>query len=247
DNDTELAGDALAAQHSQKENRNRIKESKTNNESSEKDNDTELTDNVFADHDSQKENRSETKKTKTKDELVKKSSKKDKGTEFTDNAFADHGFQKENRSGSKKSKMDTKYAKKSLEKNKKNKGNELANKQVSQKENLNQTQDLQKTPIDAIRKTQDVDLDSIVVDVIDIYEGVVQNGYGSVYIYKELANHYFFKNEMEKAVKWYEQLFDITKDLESIYFFRFGDALNKIGKTEKGKAMKEKFYQLVDQ
>ncbi|MGO4773888.1 hypothetical protein ACEN2I_19755, partial [Flavobacterium sp. W22_SRS_FK3] len=76
DNYTEFSDNTVETQNPHKENRKRIKKSKTDTESSEKNSNTELTDNVLADHDSQKENRSGTKKIKTDDELVKKSSKK---------------------------------------------------------------------------------------------------------------------------------------------------------------------------
>lgn len=88
--------------------------------------------------------------------------------------------------------------------------------------------------------------DFILVNVSDVYERVAKKGYKSAYMFKEIANNCYFKDQMEKAVKWYEQLFAVSKDLEPIYYFRFGDALKKIGKTEKGNAMIEKFNQLVE-
>lgn len=52
---------------------------------------------------------------------------------------------------------------------------------------------------------------------------------------------------MEKAARWYEELFAMTTDLEPVFYFRFGDALKKTGKTERGNTMVEKFNQLSDQ
>jgi len=39
------------------------------------------------------------------------------------------------------------------------------------------------------------------------YEQVVKEGYGTPFIYKELANAHYFKNNYEQAKKWYEILF----------------------------------------
>lgn len=89
--------------------------------------------------------------------------------------------------------------------------------------------------------------DHILINIIDIYERVAEKGYQSIYLFKELGNHYFFKNQMEKAARWYEELFAMTTDLEPVYYYRFGDALKKTGKTERGNAMVEKFNQLSDQ
>lgn len=89
--------------------------------------------------------------------------------------------------------------------------------------------------------------DHLFINIIDIYERVAEKGYQSIYLFKELGNYYFFKNQMEKAARWYEELFAMTTDLEPVYYYRFGDALKKTGKTERGNAMVEKFNQLSDQ
>lgn len=49
------------------------------------------------------------------------------------------------------------------------------------------------------------------VDVVKVYEQVVKEGYGTPAIYKKLANTYYFKNEYQKAKKWFEKLFDVEK------------------------------------
>ena len=45
------------------------------------------------------------------------------------------------------------------------------------------------------------------IDKLRVYEKVVEDGYGTTYVYTELANGYYFKNEYEKAKKWFEELF----------------------------------------
>ncbi|MEO8254170.1 MAG: hypothetical protein ABI554_07240 [Flavobacterium sp.] len=88
--------------------------------------------------------------------------------------------------------------------------------------------------------------DYVLVNVGAVYERVAQKGYKSVYMFREMANGFYFKNQMEKAVKWYEELFAMTKDVEAVYYFRYGDALKKIGKTAEGNAMIEKFNKMVE-
>jgi hypothetical protein len=89
--------------------------------------------------------------------------------------------------------------------------------------------------------------DHIFINIIDVYERVAEKGYKSIYIFKEIANYYFFNNQMEKAARWYEELFAMTNNLDPVYYFRFGDALKKTGKTERGNAMVEKFNKSEDQ
>lgn len=87
--------------------------------------------------------------------------------------------------------------------------------------------------------------DFILINVVSVYERVLEKGYKSAYMFQKVADYYYFKNQMEKAVKWYEELFAMKNDIEPMYYYRLGNALLKIGKTEKGNAMIEKFNQLV--
>ncbi len=89
--------------------------------------------------------------------------------------------------------------------------------------------------------------DFILVNVVYVYERVLEKGYQSAFMFREVANYYYFKGQMEKAAKWYEALFAMPNEkLEPIYYFRFGDALKKTGKTQKGNELVEKFNQLVE-
>ncbi len=89
-------------------------------------------------------------------------------------------------------------------------------------------------------------VDHININVMDIYERVADKGYQSIFMFKELANYFYFNKQMEKAVKWYEELFAMTNDLAPEYYFRFGDALRKTGKTQRGEELVEKFNQLTE-
>ncbi|WPR70158.1 hypothetical protein SLW70_09365 [Flavobacterium sp. NG2] len=102
-------------------------------------------------------------------------------------------------------------------------------------------------PIEVVKNSPTREkVDHININVMDIYERVAEKGYKSAYLYRELANYFFFKKEMAKAAKWYEELFLMTPDLEPVYYFRFGDALRKTGKTQRGEELVEKFNKLTE-
>lgn len=92
---------------------------------------------------------------------------------------------------------------------------------------------------------QRVGPDFILVRVVEVYERVLRKGYKSAYMLKEVANFYYFKDQMDEAVKWYEELFAMTNDLAPVFYYRFGYALKKTGNAERGDAMVEKFNQLT--
>lgn len=101
-------------------------------------------------------------------------------------------------------------------------------------------------PVEVKSEPQKEKRDFILVNVVYVYERVLEKGYKSDFMFKKVADHYYFKNQMEKAAKWYEELFAITNDLEPIYHFRFGDALKKTGNTTKGNILIEKFNKLME-
>src|SRR5690606_19996695 len=60
------------------------------------------------------------------------------------------------------------------------------------------------------RKT-DVNKD---IDVVRVYERVVKEGYGTSFIYKELATAYYFKSEYGKALIWFQKLIVVDKNID---------------------------------
>lgn len=85
---------------------------------------------------------------------------------------------------------------------------------------------------------------SVVINVIATYERIAKKGYKSVDLFQKIADSYFYKGDMETAVRWYEKLFDLTEKLDTIYYYRFGTALQKVGKAAKSEKMIKKFRQL---
>jgi outer membrane protein OmpA-like peptidoglycan-associated protein/tetratricopeptide (TPR) repeat protein len=83
----------------------------------------------------------------------------------------------------------------------------------------------------------------IYVDAIKTYEKVASKGYKSVDMFQKLGNACYFNAELEKAAKWYGELFAMTSDLDSEYFFRYAQSLKSIGEIVKANEMLEKFHQ----
>ena len=63
------------------------------------------------------------------------------------------------------------------------------------------------------------------IDAIDIYEKVAEKGYKSVELFEKLANAYYFNGELDKASKWYGELFALNEDVDPEYYFRYAQAL----------------------
>ena len=81
------------------------------------------------------------------------------------------------------------------------------------------------------------------IDAIKTYERVAEKGYKSVDMLKKLGNSYYFNSDLNKAAKWYGELFAMTSDLESEYYYRYAQSLKSIGQNDKANQMMEKFNQ----
>ena len=100
----------------------------------------------------------------------------------------------------------------------------------------------QKTKITAADKKYD---NYAYVDAIKTYERVAEKGYKSVDMFQKLANAYYYNGELDKAVKWYEELFTMAteKDLEPEYYYRYAQSLRSTGQNGKANEILEKFIQ----
>lgn len=63
------------------------------------------------------------------------------------------------------------------------------------------------------------------IDAIQIYEKVADKGYKSAELFKKLGNSYYFNAELDKASKWYEELFKLNEEVEPEYYFRHAQCL----------------------
>jgi outer membrane protein OmpA-like peptidoglycan-associated protein len=79
------------------------------------------------------------------------------------------------------------------------------------------------------------------VDAIATYEKVAKKGYKDEKMFQQLGNAYYFKAELTKAVKWYDELFSDYPVQQPEYYYRYSQALKSIGNYVKADKMLEQF------
>jgi outer membrane protein OmpA-like peptidoglycan-associated protein/tetratricopeptide (TPR) repeat protein len=81
------------------------------------------------------------------------------------------------------------------------------------------------------------------IDAIKTYERVAEKGYKSEDMFQKLGNSYYFNGELDKAAKWYDELFAMAPDQQPEYCYRYAQSLKAVGQTDKANEMLEKFHQ----
>lgn len=81
------------------------------------------------------------------------------------------------------------------------------------------------------------------IDAIKTYEAVAGKGYKSADIFQKLGNAYYFNGELDKANKWYTELFAMNEPIDPEYYFRHSQTLKSVGDYEKADQMLEQFSQ----
>lgn len=84
------------------------------------------------------------------------------------------------------------------------------------------------------------------VDAIEIYEKVAEKGYKSAELFKRLGNAYYFNGEIDKASKWYSDLFSLNEEVEPEYYFRYSQCLKAQEKYDEANKYLEKFHSLTN-
>ena len=84
------------------------------------------------------------------------------------------------------------------------------------------------------------------IDVLKTYERVAEKGYKSVDLFQKLGNSYYSFSELEKAAKWYGELFAMTSDLEPEYYNQYAQSLIFIGQNVKANEVLEKLKQKLE-
>lgn len=79
------------------------------------------------------------------------------------------------------------------------------------------------------------------IDVVGTYERVLNNGYKSIDMLKKVADKSFFDGDLEASAKWYSQLFELTTELDPVYYYRYAESLKAIHETEKAQKMMDLF------
>ena len=81
------------------------------------------------------------------------------------------------------------------------------------------------------------------IKAVSTYERVAEKGYKSEDMFQKLGNSYYFNGELDKAAKWYDELFKMNPNQESEYMYRYAQSLKAIGQNDKANQMLEKFSQ----
>lgn len=81
------------------------------------------------------------------------------------------------------------------------------------------------------------------IKAVGTYEKVAEKGYKSEDMFQKLGNSYYFNAELDKAAKWYGELFTMNPNQESEYCYRYAQSLKAIGQTDKANQMLETFHQ----
>ena len=81
------------------------------------------------------------------------------------------------------------------------------------------------------------------IDAIKTYERVAEKGYKSEDMFQKLGNSYYFNGELDKAAKWYDELFAMAPDQQPEYLYRYAQSLKAVGQIDKANDMLEKFHQ----
>ena len=84
------------------------------------------------------------------------------------------------------------------------------------------------------------------IDAIEIYEKVAEKGYKSAELFQKLGNAYYFNGELDKASKWYGELFALNEEVDPEYYFRYAQTLKAEENYTKSNQYMEMFAQKTD-
>lgn len=79
------------------------------------------------------------------------------------------------------------------------------------------------------------------IDAIEIYEKVAEKGHKSADLFMKLGNSYYFNGELDKAAKWYKDLFALNEPVDPEYYFRYAESLKSIEDYENANKYLELF------
>lgn len=80
------------------------------------------------------------------------------------------------------------------------------------------------------------------IDIVKVYEKVLEDGYESVQIYQTLANRTYERRQFTDARKWFEKWFELEHNPESMAYLRFARTLEALNETE----MAKKYLELYE-
>ncbi|QBZ98777.1 OmpA family protein [Flavobacterium sangjuense] len=81
------------------------------------------------------------------------------------------------------------------------------------------------------------------IDAIKTYERIYEKGYKSPDMLLKIGNAYYFNAELEKANKWYAELYATNPDQEPEFYYRHAQTLKAVKENDKSDAMMAAFVQ----
>ena len=102
-----------------------------------------------------------------------------------------------------------------------------------------QAKNLKPTSVDLVIPQRKKDY--VEIDIARSYERILEKGYQSIDMLYIVANRRFFDGDLEIAAKWYAKLFELSKNLDSVYNYRFAQCLKAVGQSEKASQMMKIF------
>ncbi len=80
------------------------------------------------------------------------------------------------------------------------------------------------------------------IDAREIYLKVVEDGYTSAQIFKNLGDTYYWNSDYDNAAKWYQRLVnEFPNEAEAEYYYRAAQCLKSLGKDEDASQLMEAF------
>lgn len=73
------------------------------------------------------------------------------------------------------------------------------------------------------------------IDVVKVYEKVVEDGYESAQIFEKLANSNYERGNYTEAKKWFEKWFSKDKNPKTIAYLKYSKTLEALNEPEKAK------------
>ena len=79
------------------------------------------------------------------------------------------------------------------------------------------------------------------VKTTDVLRAVADKGFESVDLFQKLGNAYYFNNNMEEAIIWYDKLMAMDKIIDSEYYYRYAQALKYMENYQESDKWMERF------
>lgn len=84
------------------------------------------------------------------------------------------------------------------------------------------------------------------IDAQKIYLEVAKSGYESENLFKKLGDSYYFNNDQESALEWYEKLYQLNPNQPKEYLFRYAQSLKSVKEYDKSDQIMLEFDALND-